>query len=197
MLNPNFVIVGVLLQIIGSWSYLRDTIKGKIQPNKVTWFLWALAPLIAFAAEVKQGVGILALTTFIVGFIPLVIFIASFVNKKSEWKITKLDIFCGTVSLGGILLWSITKVGNIAIFFSILADGLAATPTIIKSYRYPETENATIYLFAIINAAIGILAVQKWAFEQYGYPVYLLLVDLILFLLIRFKLGRTASKISN
>ncbi len=84
MINANFVFVGVFFQSIGGLSYLIDTVRGKIKPNKVSWFMWSLAPLIAFAAEVKQGVGIQSLTTFIVGFVPLIIFIASFVNKRSN-----------------------------------------------------------------------------------------------------------------
>jgi len=99
MLNENFVVLGVLLQFIGGLSYLIDTIKGKIQPNKVSWFMWCIAPLVAFAAEISQGVGILSLTTFITGFVPLLVFSASFLNKKAEWKITKFDLLCGVLSL--------------------------------------------------------------------------------------------------
>ena len=82
MLNPNFIILGVILQFVGGMSYLIDTVKGKIQPNKVSWLLWAIAPLVAFVAEIKQGVGIQSLATFIVGFVPLLVFIASF---RSVW----------------------------------------------------------------------------------------------------------------
>jgi hypothetical protein len=57
MLDEKFVILGIIVGFIGSLSYLIDTIKGKTKPNRVTWFLWALAPLIAFTAEIKQGVG--------------------------------------------------------------------------------------------------------------------------------------------
>ena len=95
MLNENFVIVGIIITFVGSSSYLIDTIRGKVQPNKVSWFLWALAPILAFFAEIQQGVGIQSLLTFTVGFIPAVIFIASFVNKKSYWKLEKLDVVCG------------------------------------------------------------------------------------------------------
>lgn len=194
MLNPNYVIVGVLIQIIGSWSYLRDTVNGKIQPNKVSWLLWSIAPLVAFFAEVSQGVGILSLTTFIVGFIPLVIFIASFVNKKARWDLTRFDLICGALSFLGLILWYFTKVGNIAIFFSIIADGLAAVPTILKSYHHPESESATIFLFGVINAAIGMLVISQWNFENYGFPLYLFFVNLVLGLLIYFKFGKAQSK---
>jgi len=52
------------------------------------------------------------------------------------------DLICGILSLVGLVLWMITKVGNVAIFFSIVADGLAAVPTLVKAYKYPDTEIA-------------------------------------------------------
>src|SRR5258705_13291527 len=124
MINQNWIYVGLAFQSWGGLSYLIDTVKGKVQPNRVTWLLWAIAPLIAFSAMIKQGVGIESLSTFIIGFVPLLIFIASFFNKKAVWHITKFDLICGTLSVLGLVLWLITKVGNVAILFSIIADGL-------------------------------------------------------------------------
>ena len=59
MLNPNFVYFGVLLNFLGGISYLIDTVKGKVQPNRVSWLLWSFAPMIAFVGQISQGVGIL------------------------------------------------------------------------------------------------------------------------------------------
>lgn len=195
MINPNFVIIGVVLQVLGGWSYFLDTIKGKVKPNKVSWLLWSIAPLIAFAAMIKQGVGITALATFVVGFVPLVIFIASFFNKEAKWEIGKLDIVCGLLSVVGLILWLITKVGNIAIFFSIVADGLAAVPTIVKSYRYPETENSTVFFFGVLNSLIALLALSEWNFQSYGFPIYLFFVNFTIAGLIKFKWGLAIKKI--
>ncbi len=190
MLDERFVIVGVAINFIGALSYLIDTIKGRIKPNRITWFLWALAPLIAFTAEIKQGVGLQSLMTFAVGFNPLLIFLASFVNKKAEWKLRPFDFFCGGLSVIGLLLWYITKIGNIAILFSIFADGTAALPTIKKSYQMPETENYKGFFCAAINASITILTIKIWNFAHYGFPLYILLINTLLFVLIRFRLGK-------
>jgi len=196
MIDERFVIVGAVLGFIGGMSYLVDTIKGKTQPNKVSWLLWAIAPLIAFYAEIKQGVGLPALMTFMVGFNPLLIFFASFVNKKSQWKISKFDLFCGALSIIGLILWQITQIGNLAILFAILSDGLAGIPTIVKSYREPETENYKVFLFGAINAFITLLAIKEWNFAHYGFPIYIFLICLLLFLLIKFKLGKRLAKLS-
>lgn len=193
MINENFVIIGAIIGFAGAVSYLIDTLKGKAKPNRMSWFLWALAPLIAFSAQIDQGVGLQALMTFTVGFNPALIFIASFVNKKAEWKLTKFDLTCGVLSIIGLILWQITQVGNIAIFFGILADGLAALPTIVKSFNNPETENHWAYSTAAINAGITLLAIKTWDFAHYGFPVYIFVVCTLLTVLIKFKLGKIIS----
>lgn len=193
MLDPNFVIIGAIISFIGAISYLISTVKGETKPNRVTWFIWTLAPLVAFGAELSKGVGIQSLMTFMIGFNPLLIFFASFVNKKSEWKLGKLDFTCGALSVIGLIIWLILREGNAAIFFAILADGLAAVPTIVKSYYFPETENWFGYLTATISAAITLLTIDNWNFAHYGFPVYILLVTALLVLLIKFQLGKYIS----
>lgn len=194
MISEKFVIVGAVLNLIGTFGYARDTIRGTTRPNRISWAMWTLAPLIAFAAEINKGVGLIALTTFMAGFCPLIILVASFLNRKSVWKLTTFDFVCGFLSLLGLSLWLITREGNIAIFFSILADGFAALPTIAKSYKEPESESWFAFFVAAVSAGIALLAVKAWTFANYAFPLYILLICVLLVLLIKFKLGKTLSK---
>jgi len=54
MINQNFVILGAIIATAGGLSYLIDTLKGKVKPNRVSYLLWSIAPLIAFFAEINQ-----------------------------------------------------------------------------------------------------------------------------------------------
>lgn len=193
MLNPNFVIVGTLIGAVGTLAYIVDTIKGKVKPNRVSFLLWSIAPFIAFAAMMKQGVGISSLMTFSTGFLPLLVFIASFVNKKAEWKLTRFDLVCGFLSVVGLILWLITKVGTIAIIFSIMADGLAAIPTIRKAFSYPETEIAWPWFATSIGVVLTLLTLKSWTFADYGFIVYILLVNTLITVLVQFKIGKRFS----
>ncbi len=197
MLNENFVLLGAFINLLGGIIYIKDTMQGKIKPNRVSWGLWAVAVLIAFSAEISQGVKILALATFITGFIPLLIFFASFVNKNAYWKITKFDLGCGSLSILALVLWQITKIGNIAILFSIFADLMAGVPTLIKSYKYPETENWIEFISSFINVSIALLTIKIWSFAYYGFPFYIFLYDLIAVILIKFRLGKRIKLLSN
>src|SRR5512138_400963 len=190
MLNKNFVIVGTLIGTAGAFAYLWDTIRGKVKPNRVSFLLWSIAPMIAFAAQIKQGVGLESLMTFSTGFLPLLTFLASFVNKQAEWKVTKFDLICGFLSLLGLMLWLITKVGNVAIFFSIVADGLAALPTLVKAYRYPETEIAWPWLATVIGVVLTLLTLTEWTFANSGFIIYILIADFLIFSCVQFQVGK-------
>jgi len=189
MINENFIFLGVAINFFGTIKYVISMLKGETKPDKVTWLLWALIPMIAFAAQIKQGVGLIALPTFMAGFNPSLVFISSFVNKKAEWKLNKLDITCGILSVFGLILWQLTNTPNLAIIFAIIADGLAAFPTIVKSYTNPETENDIAYSVAAISALITLSTIKTWNFAHYSYAVYAFLVTSTIFTLIRFKIG--------
>ncbi len=193
MIDPHFVLLGAFISLLGGLGYLIGTLRGTVQPNRVSWFLWALAPLVAFAAELQEGVGLQSLMTFMVGFLPLVIFLASFANRASAWQLTRFDFVCGVLSLAGIGLWALTRSGDVAIVFSILADALAAVPTFVKASVAPESEGFTPYLSGSISAAITLLTVTDWTFANYAFPMYICAIGLLLTVLVKFRLGRLLS----
>jgi hypothetical protein len=189
MLHSNFIIVGTLIGAAGSVVYLINTVKGKVKPNRVSFLLWSIVPFIAFFAQIKQGVGLEALMTFSAGFLPLTVFIASFVNKQAEWKLTRFDLICGLLSLVGLVLWMITKVGNVAIFFSIVADGIAAVPTIVKAFKYPDTEIAWPWIATVFGVVLTLLTLSTFTFANSGFILYILVVNMLIYTLVQFRLG--------
>jgi len=157
MINEKFVYLGAIINVIGSSTYAWNTLKGKTKPNRVTWFLWMLIPMIAFFAMIGEGVGLTSLMTFMVGFGPFLVLTASLMNKKAYWKISTLDWWCGGLSVLAVILWLITGTGVIAIILSISADLLASVPTVIKSYRDPSSEHHSVFRNGAISAAITML----------------------------------------
>lgn len=190
MLNDNFVYLALVLNSIGGISYLIYTLQGKVKPNKVTWFLWGVIPMIAFAAQIKEGVGLQSLLTFAIGFIPILIFLGSYINKNAYWRITRLDIICGIFSVLGVAFWLITGQGIIAILFSLFADGIAGIPTLVKSIKEPETENYVAYLLTTIASVITILTIKEWNFATFSFPIYILIINGLLAFLIWSKFGK-------
>lgn len=189
MIDEKFIILGFIINLLGSAAYITAVLRGQAKPNRITWALWSLAPLLAFSAQLSEGVGMQALMTFSSGFIPLLIFISSFVGKNAYWKLDKTDYLFGALALIGLILWLITGEGMLAIVFGIAADALAAIPTIIKSYQDPSSENSTAFGAGFINSSITLLTIHEWRFEEYGFSLYIFLITALMFSLIQFRLG--------
>ncbi len=182
--------IAAVLNLLGTVTYLVDTIKGKARPNRVTWFVLSIAPLVAFASMLSQQVNLAqAAMTLSAGLGPLMIFATTFFVKHPAWKIQRFDIVCGVLSVLGILLWWLTGKGNIAIIFSILADGLAFLPTLIKGYKQPETESPWTFMIGLAACIMAALTITKWDFQHYGFPIYLIVANAIAVLFIYGKIG--------
>lgn len=182
MINENFVFLGAILNLVGSTNYVYNTIKGRTKPNRVTWFLLALAPMIAFGAMLSEGVNWkTGLMTFMVGFGPLMVFLASFVNKKSVWKLGRFDYICGGLSLVGLTAWALLRTGEVAILFSIITDVFALLPTMVKAWKFPETEKPLVFFNGALSATITLLTIKVHSFSSSAFAVYILVSCVLLF----------------
>ncbi len=193
MLNANFAIVGALISLFGCVTYAWDTLKGNTQPNRVGWSLWALAPLVAFAAELSQGVKLQSLVTLSAGFGPMLVLAASFVDRKAYWKIRPFDWYCAGLSVLALVLWWLTGKGNVAILFAIAADLLACLPTATKAFTNPETEHPFAFIAGSVGVLLTILTIQQWTFANYAFPMYLLIANTSIAGIIVVR-GRTARR---
>lgn len=179
MLPEYFAIVGALIASCGGLHYLYSTIRGRVKPNRVTWFFWGAFPMIAFSAQQVQGVGLIGYATFVGGFTPALVFFASLFNSKAYWRIEKQDYFFASIAFLGLVLWQVTDNPNLALTFALLADLAAAIPTVIKSYKYPETESWFAYGLSAFGFGIAILAINTWTYESSAFVTYLFVINLV------------------
>lgn len=181
------VIFGALAQLFGTYFYAKETIRGNIKPNRVTWLMWSIAPIIAAAAAFSDGVRWAVLPVFVSGFCPLLIFFASFVNSSSHWKLERVDYLCGLCSILALITWVVTKDPIVAIFFAVASDAFAAIPTLIKSWKYPETENMDTYTGGLLNAMTSFFAMKTWWLVELFFPIYLIVMNLFFIVLIKWR----------
>lgn len=188
------VLVGAALNLSGTYVYIRDIIKGTTKPNRVTYLMWSIAPLIATIAALASGVWWAVVPVFATGLGPLIVLIVSFFVKGSYWKLGRYDYICGTFSLLALILWGITNQPTIAIIFAIVSDAFAALPTLKKSWTNPETESGSAYVLAMIATITTYAAVKTWVFSEYGFATYIIFMDgLIALFVYRRKLMRLVN----
>lgn len=179
---PYLVLLGATVNTWGIFFYIRDTLRGQTKPNRVSWLLWSVIPIIATAAALSDGVGWAVLPVFMAGFNSLLVFGASFLNKNAYWKLGIFDYACGLLSVLALVLWAITKEPNVAIALAIIGDSLASVPTLVKSWKYPKTESAVTYTTGLFGALTSFAAMKIWGFSELAFPIYLIIIDSLLFM---------------
>lgn len=192
MLPEKIIIVSLVLGLYATFLYIKDIFHGSTRPNLVSWFVWMLAPFIGVFFQIKAGAGLSVLPVFMAGFIPFLVIIFSLFHKNSYWKITLFDIICGIISLLALVCYVLTYNLEISILFAILADGLAYLPTIVKSWKFPESETAIVYSIGIFNNILALFIIQNWIFSIYSFSIYLIVANLItVFCIYRKKIFKT------
>jgi hypothetical protein len=177
------VIVSAILSLSGAFAYIRDMYKGKSKPNLVTWGLWAFAPLVATGAAISvEANSWSTVRIFMSGFGSLLVFIFAFIVKQGYWKLSKFDYWCGGLSLLALGIWLVADSPVMAILVAAIADLFATLPTIIKAWKYPETETLYTYFVGLFTASIVIPAIPVWNIENSAFQIYLLLVNTTLFI---------------
>lgn len=188
------VILSAIISIFGAYAYIRDTLNGKTKPNKVSWSMWALAPLIGTAAALHAGADFWAtVRIFLAGFLPLLVFLASFINKQSYWKLTMFDALCGIMSFLAIIVWIAIDSPRGAILLAAIGDGFAALPTIMKAWLFPETETGATYIASFVSVMLVLPSIPVWNIENSAFQIYLMIVSTsVLFAIYRKKIFKLA-----
>jgi hypothetical protein len=189
VIDPRFVYVAVALSLVGAYGYIRDTLRGTTSPNRVTWSLWGVEGVLAFFVEIQQHVGLASLMTLMLGLVPCAVVVASFRNRHAVWKLGAFDAVCGAVSVGGLIFWAFVNEPTVALVSFVVADQMAALPTVRKSWLAPSTESPRLFFLGSMNCAITVLTLTTLTTAGVLFPGCILVTDLIVGLLIVSNVG--------
>jgi hypothetical protein len=188
------VLLGAAVTFVAGVGYAFDTLRGRVQPNRVTWFVSGVTAWIACAGQVMQGVVLGAVLTFTVAVVPTLIVAASYANRDAYWRTTRLDLVCLTLA-GAAVVVLLTSSGDLAIAMGITARGLGAVPTVVKAWKAPRTEQTTVYAAGVFGALCTLVAAPGWTFRTVGFALYFLVFCSVMTVLVRTgsRSGVTAS----
>lgn len=189
MLPFEFVFIGATLGISGTLMYAWNTFKGRTQPNRVSWALWTIAPMLAAASEIRSHADWQWVTTVVIGLGPAAVVVASFAKSGAVWKLGPFDLACGAASVGGLAAWAVTSNDTVALAAFIGADMLAALPTIRKAWREPATESAWAFGPSLLSCLVTLSTVTVWSAANSAFVLWITVLDGLLLLLISGKIG--------
>lgn len=178
---------GLLAGIISIFAfafYNLSILRGITKPNRATWWILTLVGMIIVVSYYAEGARrtMWVPVTYIIG--PFIVALLAIPYGVGGWTI--FDRACLSGAGLSLVIWFLTGSVLIVLLMNLLMDFFGIMPTILKSYLRPKEEDVTAWVLSTIASVFNLLAVERWEFAIAVYPVYMLIgngiITLLLFL---------------
>lgn len=171
-----------VLAFVGLVPYVRSILKGETKPNRASWFIWLVVNASLVASYHSSG----ATTTIWLNIAYVIttttIFLLSL--KYGVGGYSRLDIICLAGAAAGLILWWWTNNPVTALYLNVFVDALGFIPTIKKAYLIPDSENRLSWNISTFSNALNVAALTTWEFKIALFPVYNLVFNALIALLL-------------
>lgn len=165
------IIAGLISPMIGIYSIVR----GSFRPQRMTRFLIFLLSFLIFGTLWAQGDrnGIfIAGAQLIGGFIILLLSI-----KKGIGGYGLFDGVVLVMTLASLIVWQTTNNPVLGLIMSIVTDLIAFSPTIVKTWKLPGTEEWKFYMSDVVASLFSILSISAYTVGNLAFPAYILAIN--------------------
>ncbi len=183
------VVLGMVAGIIAFLAYIVYIIsifRGGSKPNRITWWVWAFMGLVLALSYQFSGAENTIWVPYVEFLGPFIIAILSIKYGEGNFA-DKTDLICFIGAVFSIILWIISKNPVIALVTNLAVDSFAIVPTIKKSYSRPEGEDFWAWFGTGLADSLNMFAVERFTFAVLVYPIYMLISDLIIIVILLFK----------
>lgn len=156
--------------------YIKDILHGSTRPNLVSFGLWGFLLSIGMFAQIASGASWSII--FIIGDL-LAVFavIILCLMGYGYGKYGKLEWVCTVLAIIAIVSWQVTSEPLLAIIFALIADALAAIPTVVKTYRDPRSEISYPWYMVAVGGVIAIFSNTIFDLPNMLFPVYIVILN--------------------
>jgi hypothetical protein len=168
-------LVAGLIILVSIIPYILDTLRGSTRPNIVTWSLWTLTGAVLAAAQYSSGASwtLAVLVASIISTSIVTILAVRYGQRKYGW----FDGACLVMATMAILGWAITANPLVGIVLGVLGEMCAVAPTVLKTYRAPQSETPATYWLTNIATVLALIASTRYDLANILFPIYALLIN--------------------
>ncbi|MEX2008132.1 MAG: hypothetical protein WD850_01420 [Candidatus Spechtbacterales bacterium] len=170
--------------LIGGVPYLRDIHNRRVKPHVLSWIGWSF--ITALGGVAMYASGSTWATAILFGNTALCISVAGYaiLRKVGVWSTGPQDAIFFVLGMVGLILWQVLDQPALAIIFAMSADFFFGLPTIIKTYKEPSSETPFVWAMFALSGILSMFALRHLTFEEAAYPVYLMIYDTSMLLLV-------------
>ncbi len=165
------IIASFISPVIGIYSIVR----GDFRPQRMTRLLFFLLSFLMVGTLWAQGDKnsiFIAIAQLIGGFIILLLSI-----KKGIGGYGLMDGIVFVMTIASLVVWRTTNNPTLGLVMSIVTDIIAFSPTIVKTWKLPATEEWKFYMSDVIASSFSILSITRYSPENLVFPLYILALN--------------------
>jgi len=189
-------ILGIIAGAIAFLAYIVYIIsifRKKSKPNRATWWIWSFMGLVLAISYHSSGASNTIWVPYVEFLGPFIIAILSIKYGEGSLK-NKTDLWCLMGAIFSVILWVVFNNPVIALVTNLAIDSFAIIPTIKKSYLRPEGEDFWAWFGTGLADSLNLFAVERFSFAILLYPIYMLISDLIIILILLFRKNNIIKK---
>jgi len=195
-LAPVFGILAVGVAVADTIPYVRDILGGTTRPHRGTWLVWGILAIVVTLSQLADGASWSVLVAAAQAGLTFGVFALSI--RRGEGGCGRVDAVMLAIAAGGIAGWAVAGEPIVATLCIIVADLVAATTMMPKTYRDPGSETLSTFGLASLSGALAVCAVGGVDAGLLLYPAYLCVVNGMIALVIyrrrRLLAGRPTAR---
>ena len=184
-----------VLLSVSQFIYLKDIVKGKLQPHLLSWIGWSLlmaSSTVSQWIEIGWEFSLLGMVSSSLGCALIAITALLTKNYLLILKDMKF-VLAGLTCLG---LYFFFQDPWITTLFAILADFVLGWPTLVKAYRNPDSERSNAWNWSWFSWVISFSLSFTDGPIYRLFPLYLLLWCTVILYLTHFKKTNVKQKLN-
>ena len=179
-----------VIVILASVPYVVNVVKKRVKPERISWLLWTMLGATYFAGAIQSdGVIIFALADLLASTVTFILSFKYGVGGKSRF-----DRICLAVAIVAFILLLVADNILYGLILAIFVDAIGSMLTIRKLLKDRTSEPKMIWGLYIIAASLAIAALDNFSFESLLFPVYVIVIDSVIFLIAKSSKGIKSSR---
>ena len=163
-------IVAGILAIGGYLPYILAILRGETKPNRATWLIWTIVGALLASSYFETGDRNAIWLPMGYFFGPLSVAILSIRYGYAEW--TRMDTICIILAAISVIPWVLSNDAIFTLLINVFIDATGAVPTLIKTWKEPETEDFVAWFIFFVANTLEVLTLTTFDLSAL-YPIYL------------------------
>ncbi len=180
-MQHTLIILSSLIVLLAYLVYEWSIFHGTTRPHRTTRFVLMLITILGSSALFAESDRVVFWLIAMMAVNSIILFLISLKYGVGGWA--KSDVICLIIALVGITSWKLTSNPAFGLYAAVVADFAGMIPTVIKTYRHPETEYSLWFLLDVVSIILILIALPRWELIVVLYPLYLLIINSILLIL--------------